>query len=188
MYYHHRYLEDGNCEVICTRCFWSLGAVKGLSAIKELEMGHICPVQASRDYLGKPASNVICIPRHSLPDYARKLARLPLPLLLAALPLILYALPTALEIALSARIGPRLAGIVVGDLVACVFIFTVFKMRRTAVILYLLLTIVKIGLFQAHLLTASGLPWITDVIPMLVVMGRIASMKYGPTEQAASRL
>jgi hypothetical protein len=188
MYYHHRYQKDGNCEIICTRCFLTVGMARGLSAIKELETSHICAARASlnRD-LGNPANNVIRMPGKPLPDFSQKLAGLPLPLLLAALPLVLYALPTALEVALSTQIGPWLASIVMGDLAACIFIFAVFKMRRTAVILYLLLTLSKIVLFQAHLLTTNGLPWITDVIPVLVVIGIIATMKIRPEPQAPSR-
>jgi hypothetical protein len=178
MYYHHRYLDNGNCEIICIRCFLTVGTASGLLAAKELESAHICPTRPSMNgHLCESSQEVIEQKSSRLTSYSSKLSSLPVPLLPAAVPLLLYALPTAIELALSAEIGLWLAGIVVGDFAACACLVAIFGMRKTGVILYLLLTISKICLFNARLLPVSILPWITDAIPVLFVIGKIASSR-----------
>jgi len=189
MNYHHRYQEDGSCEVICTHCFQTIGTVSRRSAIKDLEATHFCAGRASQNgHYKAPFQDLIPSPpaKHLgwIPDYSRKIVGLPIPLLLLGVVLFLYALPTALEIALSAQIGPWLAGIVIGDFAACACIFAVFGMRRTGLILYLLLTISKICLYSVQVVPANIIPWLTDVIPVLIVIGRIATLKLRPAAEA----
>jgi len=187
MHYHRRYLEDSSCEIICTRCFLTVGTASGLAAIKALESQHTCPAPASiNQALPLPEQGVTDPKRNWLSRYSSGLAGLPIPLLVIAVAVLLYVIPTAIEIALSIEVGPWLASIILGDFVACAFIFAFFKMRRTGVILYLLLTISKIWLFSAHLIPASSLPWITDAVPVLIVIGKAASLRM--QAQAAPRI
>jgi hypothetical protein len=184
MNYHHRYVEDGSCEVICTHCFLTIGVVKGLAAVKELEGTHICSARASMNgHLSQPSPDISSPKIRRFPAYADKIASLSVPLLFIAIPLLLYALPTAIEIVLLPHIGPWLTSIVFGDLVACACIFAVFRMRRTGLILYLLLMISKACLYSAHIIPANMLVWITDLIPALIVMAKIASLKFRPAAQ-----
>ena len=37
MDYYYRHLGDGRCEVICTRCFETVGVASGIDAIRDLE-------------------------------------------------------------------------------------------------------------------------------------------------------
>lgn len=178
MYYHRRSHEDGSCEIICTRCFLTVGTARGLAAIKALESQHTCPAPASINQPLRQLQQKVTDPKSNwLSRYSSRLASLPIPLLLIAVALLLYVIPTAVEIVLSVEVGPWLASIILGDFVACAFIFAFFKMRRTGVILYLLLTISKIWLFSAHLIPASSLPWMTDAVPVLIVIGKAASLR-----------
>lgn len=175
MHYHHRYTEDGNCEIVCTHCFLTIGAARGLPAIKRLEAAHICTALAHKnDNSAPPLPNGIpSREHHRLRRYSEKIAGLPVPLLFVVVALVLYALPTAMEIGLTPEVGTWLAGIVLGDLAACAFISVVFKMRRTGVVLYLLLTMLETSLYLAHIIPARAMPWMSDAIPALFVLIRV---------------
>jgi hypothetical protein len=197
MYFHRRFLEDGSCEIVCTHCFRTIGVAAGLLAIKKLEAAHICAAAGDKSKRSaqsldlnramaamplRPAKNSDWISVH-----AGKVLGLPLPLLLPVVTLLLYGLPTAIELLLLPHTGIWFASIVLGDLTACVCIFAVFKMRRTGVILYLLLIIGKSLLYTAHIIPVNVLPWITDIIPVLAVIGRIVSMRPRSMMQAVPR-
>jgi hypothetical protein len=179
MYYHRRFLEDGSCEIVCTHCFRTIGAVSGRAAIKKLEAEHLCsaPARSNPQLIQVAVSPAPSARAGWLPDYPEKLAGMPLPLLLFAVPLILYLLPTLIEIALSASVGPWLPAIVVGDFTACACVFAVFRMRKTGVTLYLLMIGLKLCLYVTQIVSASVLLWLTDLIPALIVMGKIASLR-----------
>jgi hypothetical protein len=183
MYFHRHFLDDGSCKIICTRCFQTVGQASGVIAIKQLEAAHLCHVRGSTNghsyeqpenaiHLVSPAKR----PARHL-SYARRILGLPVPLLLVLAILLLYGLPTVLEFALQRFTGPWLAGIILGDLTACICLFSLFKMRRTGVVLYLALTIAKISLYAAHAIPANVLLWITDSIPAFIVLIKIARLR-----------
>jgi len=189
MHYHHRYLEDGKCEIICTRCFLTIGIAGRLLTIKKLEAEHVCalpPRLTANSPEGTPPRASI-LQTGWLAACSNKLASLPLPLLLLAVPILLYALPTALELALSTGIDPWVTGIVLGDLGACACIYIIFRMPKTGVLLYLLLAALKFCLFSAQLISANTLLWLTDSIPALIVMARITSLRLHATEHTVPR-
>ena len=189
MQYYHRYLENGKCEIICTRCFLTIGTAGRLLTIKRLETAHICaaplrPAANSGESATRPASP----PQTGwLRACSNKIARLPLPLLLIAVPILLYGVPTVIEMALSTGIGPWLTSIFVGDLAACGCIYAVLGMRKTGMILYPLLIVLKFCLFSAQLISANTLLWLTDVIPTLIVMAKVTSLRSRPPAQATHR-
>jgi len=184
MYYHRRYLEDGSCEVICVRCFQTLGTAEGIAATRHLEAAHVCKVLAfpnapCRDRSENASHLVPTIKGGQLSSYSKQILGLPVPLLLLVAPLLLYGLPTALEFLLQHFTGPWLAGILLGDLTACICLYAVFGMRRTGMVLYLVLAITKICLFAAQAIPANVLLWMVDSIPALLVLVKIARMRTG---------
>lgn len=187
MNYYRRYDEDGNCEVICTRCFATVGVASGSNAARRMEALHVCRKKTDRE-----ESNVIPINRDAggSPEaamsgggffpFSAKLKDLNAWVLFPAVVLLLYALPTVLELAATKHFNPWFAVILPGDAVGCAFLITVFKRPRTGIILYLLLTICEAALYEFHLVPVGDLIWIVDVVPTLVVSylvlrGRIRS-------------
>jgi hypothetical protein len=43
MNYHYRYDHEGNCEIVCTRCFMTIGQARGLASVRGIEAQHQCP-------------------------------------------------------------------------------------------------------------------------------------------------
>jgi hypothetical protein len=183
MNYYRRYNGDGTWEIICTRCFLSLGTANGISAAMEMETRHFCAAEASQDIssgtlpshnspLNHPTSTLSFIDR--LLATAPKKQSLHVPLMLLSAVLLIYVLPTALELVATQHISPWLASIFPGDLAGCICLAAVFKMRRTGVLLYLLLTICETFLYLSNIVSARELPWIVDLVPTLIVAGAIA--------------
>jgi len=174
MNYHRRFSEDGACEIICIGCFETIGIAKSGAAAKEIEAQHVC---------GKKP--ILTIPANSGPATALKfiepVARIPaiarglhlLGTLLAA-GLFLYALPTELEWVASHHVNSWFAIILPGDLTGCVCLAVAFRMRRTGVLLYVLLTACEAFLYSARVVSADALLWVVDLVPTLVVACAIA--------------
>ena len=178
MEFHRRFNQDGSCEIICVICFQTVGIAKGNAAAKEIEARHICRLDAVPD-----ASASERISRSGLsavlqyidtPTRVPAIAqRLPLPLVSLTVALFLYALPTAVEWIVTRRTNPWVGSIILGDLVGCACLATIFRMPRTGVLLYVLLTGCEAFLYEFRLISATTLAWIVDIVPMLVVAGLI---------------
>ena len=186
MDYHHRYNEDGSYEIICTRCFLTVGLAGGHAAARKLEALHICPRANSANAApGFPDNHPDLIPRvlSSQPSRSLRLVATAkethFALLFLTVIFVFYALPTALEFIATPYLGPWVGIIFCGDFCGCVCLATVFKLRRTSVILYTILTICEGFLYAGHLLPASALLWITDAIPTMVVVAKIVRL-HGP--------
>lgn len=177
MEYYHRYTQGGGREVVCIRCFLTLGTAHDIIAARKMEAEHICGGQA-----GSFPAMLVAPRRSAAIKYGKTTWRTPtglamkrlgkLNLLLAFVftPIILYALPTAVELVASRHMSPWISSILPGDVAGCVFLLAVLGMRRTGVLLYLFLTAAEGCLYQAHLVSAQALPWIVDSVPTLTAM------------------
>ncbi len=184
MDYHHRYKEDGSYEIICTRCFLTVGLAAGHAVARMLEAQHICPKANSASVAPAPSGDhPEAIPGELSSQPARSLRFVAtakethFALLFVAVILAFYALPTGLEVIATTYLGPWAGTIFLGDFCGCVCLATIFKLRRTSVILYAVLTIGEAALYASRLLPASALLWITDVVPTIVVMAKIMSLQ-----------
>ena len=86
---------------------------------------------------------------------------------------LLYVLPTVIKLLAARHLNPWLAIILPGDLAGCAWLFGVFKMQKTGLILYLLLTACEGCLYVSNTVSADALIWIADVVPTLIVAGII---------------
>lgn len=182
MDYHHRYKEDGSYEIICTRCFLTVGLASGHAVARMLEARHICPKAnhltstPSGDHPGAIRRELSSQPARSL-RFVATAKETHFALLSVAVILAFYALPTGLEFITTTYLGPWAGTIFLGDFCGCVCLATIFKLRRTSLILYAVLTIGEGALFASRFLPASALLWITDVVPTIVVMAKIMSLQ-----------
>jgi hypothetical protein len=88
-----------------------------------------------------------------------------------------YALPTAVEFIATQHFNPWIASILPGDIVGCLCLAAIFKLRRTAVLLYLTLTVLEALFFQLDLVSAHALIWIVDLVPTLVLLRLAAHIR-----------
>ncbi len=184
MNYHYRYDEDGSCEIICTRCFLTIGHAHSLAGIRDIESQHRCskvagerPDQAIASSSSRKRWFAIRFNRiEHLCGFLENAKRVKLPLLLLSVGFLLYALPTAIEFLTVWLLSPWLVGVVFGDVIGCVCLGTALKMRRTGVLLYLMLTIGEALLYRSHHLSRTVLVWIVDLVPAIIAASRIAYM------------
>jgi uncharacterized membrane protein YgdD (TMEM256/DUF423 family) len=172
MNYHRRYHEDGSCEVICTRCFLTLGLAKQHRAAQEIETQHVCGRTT-----GKELSRIHANAERLVFVIPGRLRQLNIALLLLIVGVVLYALPTMVELAAAEHVSPWVATVLFGDFTGCACLAAVFKMRRTGLLFYLLLTGCEGALYASHTLSANALVWLVDLVPTLVVAGKIARLR-----------
>lgn len=180
MEYFRRYDPDGSCVVICLRCFATIGTAGNVSAALTLENVHECTRHRIADQ--KQASTAILrgvgASRGDLSTrFLRSAARLQMPytpLFFLAIFLLLYAFPTVVELAAVRYAVPAIGIVLFGDLVGCACLATILRSPVVACALYLLLTICELWLHSSGAVRRAVLPWILDLVPTLVVVGRIA--------------
>lgn len=185
MNYYHRYKESGVCEVVCTRCFLTLGNANGLIAIREIESHHICPIQSPKapavDAPVEEQAASFPIPiRHPF-AFIRAMPTSRMLLIFFLTVLLLYGLPTVIELLAARHFNPWLAIILPGDLVGCACLAILFRMHRAGSYLYLMLTLGESALYASRTLTADSLLWIVDFVPTLVVAGVILRSRLAST-------
>lgn len=182
MNYFRRYDKDGNCEVICTRCFLTLGVANGLAAIREIEAQHACGRMTDHERFTRMLDNEESFSRQSAMALNRverlfgksgRLGEFSLSIIFFSVVILLYALPTAVELAAVQHLNPWLAVIFPGDLIGCAWLVAIFKLRRTGWFLYLALTACESCLYVSHFMTANALVWVVDLVPTLAVLGMI---------------
>jgi len=183
MNYHHRYNKDGSCEIICTRCFLTVGLAAEQGAAQKLEAQHNCPRANSASAAPEFSANHSRSIRQELSRLATQSLRFVatakethLALLCLSVIFVFYVLPTGLELVATTYLGPWVGIIFLGDFCGCVCLATIFKLRRTSIILYAFLTIAEGALFASHLLSACALLWITDLVPTLVLVATIVCL------------
>ena len=180
MEYFRRYNPDGSCVVICLRCFATVGTAGSVSAALTIESVHECtrhpiadPKQASTGILSGVETSLGDLSSRFL----RSAARLQMPytpLFFLAIFVLLYAFPTAVELAAVRWAVPAIGIVLFGDLVGCACLATILRAPVVAGALYLLLTVCELWLHSSGAVRRVFLPWILDVVPALVVVGKIA--------------
>ena len=180
MEYFRRYDPDGSCVVICLRCFATIGTAGNMSAALTLENAHECtrhPVadqkQASPGIAHRFAASRIDLSS----SFLRAAARLQMPytpLFFLAVFVLLYAFPTVVEFAAVRYAVPAIGVVLFGDVVGCACLATILRSPIIAGALYVSLTFCELWLHSSGAVRRAVLPWILDLIPTLVVVGRIA--------------
>jgi len=177
MDFFYRTLQDGRCEVVCTRCFLTIGTAAEAEAIWALEDNHSCTGAAFAMPSAQRTSSLADLPvpvptRQVAPHkaFTRKASGLRTALLALCATIALYALPTLFEFAAMRRWNPWLAVMLPGDLAGCLCLILVFRRVRTGITLYLLLTFLEGTLYALHILPLSSIVWIVDLIPTLLVI------------------
>ena len=180
MEYFRRYNPDGSCVVICLRCFATIGAAGNISAALTLENVHKCvrhPI-ADKNQVSTPILRGVETSRENLSSrFLKSAARLQMPytlLFFLAIFLLLYAFPTVIELAAVRWAVPAIGIVLFGDLVGCACLATILRAPVVAGALYLLLTVCEFWLHSTGVVRRVLLPWILDLVPALVVAGRIA--------------
>ena len=186
MNYYRRYDKDGNCEVICTRCFLTLGVASGLAAVREIEALHACGKITDHERFARMLDDADPFSRQLTMAWNRverlfgksgKLGDLNLSIIFFSVAVLLYALPTAVELAAVQHLNPWLAVIFPGDLIGCAWLVAIFKLRRAGWFLYLMLTACESCLYVSHFMTANALVWVVDLVPTLAVLGMILHVR-----------
>jgi hypothetical protein len=99
------------------------------------------------------------------------------PLFFLAIFVLLYAFPTVVELAAVRYAVPTMGIILFGDLVGCACLATFLRSPFIAGVLYVSLTFCELWLHSSGALRRALLPWILDLVPTLVVVGKIAWMR-----------
>jgi hypothetical protein len=181
MNFYYRLLPDGRCEVVCTRCFLTIGAALEIEEIRRVESSHQCvPVRilAVRP-AAPPASRPTLDAQRRLPASFRSLLattsesgttrRVRNGLLLLGTALFLYIMPNQFEFLALRHWNPWVSSVLPGDLLGCAVLCIAFRKVKAGVFLYCLLTTLEACALGLHIMPLSVLPWFTDLIPTLVV-------------------
>lgn len=179
MKYFRRYSSDGSCHIICLRCFATIGDADQLSAAVELERHHVCgQPSAQPGHLPSDWNSGQSLARFAgFIDFVRRLEGRYTPILFSIIIALLYGLPTALEILGVHYACPALALILFGDVTGCICLALVFGMPVIAAVLYLVWSLIEAWLYKAGTIHFATLPWILDLAPVLVIMGRITWLR-----------
>lgn len=177
MHFYYRNLKDGRCEVICTRCFLTIGIASGIEAIRGLEDIHHCSKQEMPLFTGhsSPTAHHRGVPitsrltRGNVPEHNASHARTTLRLI--AVTFLFYVLPTVLEFEALRVWNPWIAIVLPGDLLGCVCLIAVFRKVKTGMAVYSLLTAMEGCLYSFHMTPLRAIPWIADLIPALMISG-----------------
>jgi hypothetical protein len=181
MRYYRRYYADSRCAVVCTRCFATLGTAATFAVADELERQHVCGRRVAPEF--KDAALDVYADfgaaterRGRLVDFLQ-VGRWSAPLLFLAIVLVVYGLPNLVEFVSAGYVSPWVANILFGDLTGCVCLALVLRMPRTSVVLYVALAAVEGWFYVTGRISPGMLGWITDAVPTVVVMGRVAQLR-----------
>jgi hypothetical protein len=137
-----------------------------------MEALHICGGKAAQDQSASSGNQV-----ERLFGPSGKLKTLSISILLLSIATLLYAVPTVLELLAAQRLDPWFGVILPGDIIGCALLVAVFRMHRTGLSLYLLLTACEGSLYAFHIVTANALPWMVDIVPTLAVTAIILRVR-----------
>jgi len=173
MNFYYRSLQEGRCEIVCTRCFRTVGAAGDIHEIRQLQDCHACAVK--RDAVPVPP---LADSRDLLPTSLRIISRLKEPkgpnyLLLSVAALLLYVVPTLFEFTVLRNWNPWIAVVLPGDLAGCFCLAVVFRKVRIGIALYCVMTMIEAGFYWLHVTPPGILPWVTDLVPTVVVFAII---------------
>jgi hypothetical protein len=183
MEYFRRYDPDGSCVVICLRCFATVGIAGNVSAALTIENAHECrrhPIADQKQASPGILSRIAALPADLSSSFLRSVARLQMPytpLFFLAIFALLYAFPTAVELVAVRYAMPAVGIVLFGDLVGCACLATILRSPFIAGALYVSLTFCELWLHSSGAVRREFLPWILDLVPTLVVVGKIAWMR-----------
>lgn len=171
--FHARYAGDGSCEVICTRCFLTVGVAQDAAAVRQIVDSHDCPrdraltgsAGALSGHLGEQGFQWM----EEILDYARGHGVTGVSIVLLLVVSALYVFPTAIEFSVLSPASPWLTTLLPGDLIGCVCLVLASGRLRTGALLYLALTGAESYMYYCHIVSLQTIPWITDLVPTLIV-------------------
>lgn len=186
--------DDGSLETICTGCFATVGRAKTLALLAQMEAKHLCP-ERPRIRADKAAPAVF-VPRAApsptgMDRFFINSGGMHLPqtlLMLCAGVLCFYIFPSVIEVELVKHLSVWIACILVGDLAGCSFLSLVCGLKKTGVLLYLLLTASESSLYGLHIVPRSVLIWAVDLVPTLLVAALIVAASYRAAHSQAERV
>jgi len=169
MNFYYRSLQEGRCEIVCTRCFRTVGAAGEIDEIRRLQDCHACAVR--RDAVPVPP---LADSRDLLPASLRVMSRLKEPkgssyLMLSLAALFLYVVPTLFEFTVLRNWNPWIAVVIPGDIAGCFCLAVVFRRVKIGIALYCLMTMVEAVFYWLHVAPLHVLPWLTNLVSTLVV-------------------
>jgi hypothetical protein len=190
MDFYYRSLPDGRCEVVCTRCFITVGTAWNIEHIRRIEGSHTC--LAKRPAVSRPKPAESEVPQvaarvakvssdFNKPSKSRVARSVTLLCLVAAL---FYAFPKTLEFSALQKWNPWISVVLPGDLAGCLCLAIVFRKMKAGILLYLLLSAAEACLYWLDLTPADVLPWIADLVPTVV----ISLMVLGPAGRTGKLL
>ncbi len=180
MNFYYRSLSDGRREVVCTRCFLTLGAAREMEDVRRIERSHQCAATRMpalrpdspavlRSPSGRRFSATLKRVERVAGSYSgpRMLRNIVLAMTAS---LVLYVLPKLLELTALRHCNPLFSVILPGDLAGCACLVLVFCKIKEGISLYCLLTVVEASVYWAQISPLNVLSWITDLVPTLVVL------------------
>lgn len=171
MEFFYRSVEGGRCEVVCTRCFLTVGSASHIDEIRRLEDLHLCPRQINAGQRALQKSQPSPIPdSNGQPASAHHVSSTQKILLVVVAALVLYVLPTAFEFAALPEWSPWVATVLPGDLLGCACLIFIFRRVKAGIALYIGLTAFEALIYLTGLAPAHFIPWFTDLVPTIVVM------------------
>jgi len=175
MNFYYRSLPDGQREVVCTRCFLTVGAAWEIDEIRRIENTHQCRAVRASAAAPQPPVN----PGPRVPPQLQALRAAVEPrlkshlarnfLLVFAAALLLYLVPTLFEFTALRSWNPWIAVVIPGDLAGCLCLAVVFRKVRAGIALYFLLTAIEAGCYWFQIMSPGVLLWVTDLVPTLMV-------------------
>jgi hypothetical protein len=173
MNFYYRSLQEGRCEIVCTRCFRTVGAAGDIDEMRRLEDCHACAVRREAVPIPLPADS-----RHLIPATPRMISKPKAPpgpnyLLLSIAAVFLYIVPTLFEFTVLRNWNPWIAVVIPGDIAGCFCLAVVFRKVRIGIALYCVMTMIEAGLYWLNVMPPGILPWVTNLVPTLVVFGII---------------
>lgn len=175
MDFYYRSLPDGRSEVVCTRCFVTVGTAWGVEHIRRIEESHTCLARRPAVPRPKHAASVVpqivardaeFSPNIRVPSKSRVTRNMVLLCLVTAL---FYAIPKLLEFNALQRWNPWISVVLPGDLAGCLCLAIVFRKMKAAILLYSLLSGIEAFLYWLNIAPADILPWIADLVPTVVI-------------------
>lgn len=101
--------------------------------------------------------------------------------------LITYGLPTVVELVAARDFHLGLVTLLFGDVIGCACLATFLEMPVFGVALYLVLTVVEAWLYYTGALSPGHLAYFADLVPMVVVIRRIARLRAGAHPDSVGR-
>jgi hypothetical protein len=164
MDHYYRYLKDGQCEVVCTRCFETIGIGFVISEARRMAASHLCKSEA----VSLASADESHLASRLSFQFFKVLALHKYQWLLLVV-ICFYCIPTIFEVVLLRLPGMGLANILIGDLTGCLGIFFFLRQRTLAVLLYVALSASELYLYSSRIVPTPMLVGFMDAVPTLII-------------------